>query len=571
MDGVSTTDATVADAFLSALAARGIKYVFANGGTDFAPIIEGIAKSGETGRKMPEFMVIPHENVAISMATGYYEISGEMAAVMVHVTVGTANTLCGLMNAARENIPLLLAAGRTPVTEDGHAASRDGNIHWGQESFDQGGMVREYVKWDYELRADQPVDSIVGRALDIAMSDPKGPVYLTLPREVMVGQAGNTGPGPRPRGLGTLPAMPSGEAIEQAAEMIAGAENVLIVTGATRRAPGAFEALARLAEEYAIGVVQPTGVNIPTSHPMNLGSPTTSKLEWADVIVVMDSPVPWIPTKAKPNAHTKFIHMATDPLFERFPFRGFEMDLAVAGNTAAALPMLGDALRTKMKNKAATIDARRARLEAITQALRDKRAKRIEEVREMRPIHPVWTAHCVNQVKAADAIIMNEIGMPLDYIEIDQPNCFLGGSGAGGLGRALGAALGAKLAAPERQVIAAMGDGSYMFGVPTSAHFVARAQNLPTLSIVSNNAQWLAVRGATLQVYPDGHAARANVMPITDLSPSPDFEKIIEATGGMGQKVEDPDKLIPALERALQHVEDGTPALLNVITQAVRG
>ncbi len=571
MDGVSTTDATVADAFLSALAARGIKYVFANGGTDFAPIIEGIAKSGETGRKMPEFMVVPHENVAISMATGYYEISGEMAAVMVHVTVGTANTLCGLMNAARENMPLLLAAGRTPLTEDGHAASRNGNIHWGQESFDQGGMVREYVKWDYELRADQPVDSIVGRALDIAMSDPKGPVYLTLPREVLVGQAGNTGPGPRPRALGTLPAMPSGEAIEQAAEMIAGAENVLIVAGATRRSPGAFEALARLADEFAIGVIQPTGVNIPTSHPMNLGSPTTPKLEWADVIVVMDSPVPWIPTNAKPNAHTKFIHMATDPLFGRFPFRGFEMDLAVAGNTAAALPMLGDALRAKMKNKAATVDTRRARLEEISQTLRDKRAKRVEEVREMRPIHPEWTAHCVNQVKADDAIIMNEIGMPLDYIEIDQPNCFLGGSGAGGLGRALGAALGAKLAAPERQVIAAMGDGSYMFGNPTAAHFVARAQNLPTLSIVSNNAQWLAVRGATLQVYPDGHASRANVMPLTDLSPSPDFEKVIEATGGVGQKVEDPDKLIPALERALQHVADGTPALLNVITQAVRG
>ncbi len=571
MDGTSTTETTVADAFLKAMAVRGIKYVFANGGTDFAPVIEGLAKSGETGLATPQFMSVPHENVAVSMATGYYEISGEMAAVMVHVTVGTANTLCGLMNAAREDLPLLLVAGRTPVTEYGHAASRDGNIHWGQESFDQAGLVREWVKWDYELHAGQPVDSVVGRALDIAMSAPRGPVYLTLPREVLAGQAGDTGPGPRPRQVGTMPAMPSGEAIEQAAEMIAKADNVLIVAGATRRAPGAFEALAGLAEDYAIGVIQPTGINIPASHPMNLGMPSTAKLEGADLVLVIDAPVPWIPSNVTPGQGTKFIHMGTDPLFERFPFRGFEMDLAVAGETTAALTMLSDALATKTKKKAAKIDKRRATLTKTVQDLRDRRAKRIEEVRALSPIHPVWTAHCVNQVKDPDAIVMNEIGMPLDYLRIDQPNCFMGGSGAGGLGRALGAALGAKLAAPERQVIAAMGDGSYMFGNPTSAHFVARSQNLPTLTMVSNNAQWFAVRSAALSVYPDGYASKANVPPVSDLSPSPDFEKGIAATGGVGEKVEDPEKLIPALERALRHVGDGTPAMLNVITQAARG
>ena len=130
-------------------------------------------------------MVVPHENVAMAMAHGYYRIAGKPAAVMVHVTVGTANTLNGVINAARDNIPLLLAAGRTPITETGSIASRNRPIHWGQESFDQGGMLREYVKWDYELRAGQPVEAVVDRALDIAMSEPRGPVYLTLPREVL--------------------------------------------------------------------------------------------------------------------------------------------------------------------------------------------------------------------------------------------------------------------------------------------------------------------------------------------------------------------------------------------------
>jgi acetolactate synthase I/II/III large subunit len=178
-----------AEAYIRRLADRGIEYVFANAGTDFAPIIEAISRNSGGDVKIPRFITVPHENVAMAMAHGYYRASGKMAAVMVHVTVGTGNTINGLMNAARDNIPLLLAAGRTPLTETGHAGSRNRSIHWGQESFDQGGMVREFVKWDYELRAGQPVETLVDRALDVAMSEPRGPVYMTLPREVLAGPA----------------------------------------------------------------------------------------------------------------------------------------------------------------------------------------------------------------------------------------------------------------------------------------------------------------------------------------------------------------------------------------------
>jgi acetolactate synthase-1/2/3 large subunit len=177
-----------ADAYIARLGERGIEYVFANAGTDFAPIVEALSQTKANGR-IPRFMTVPHENVAMAMAHGYYRTCGKPAAVMVHVTVGTANTICGLMNAARDNVPLLLAAGRTPITETGHIASRNRSIHWGQESFDQGGMVREFVKWDYELRDGQPADAVVDRALDIMMSEPRGPVYLTLPREVLANPA----------------------------------------------------------------------------------------------------------------------------------------------------------------------------------------------------------------------------------------------------------------------------------------------------------------------------------------------------------------------------------------------
>lgn len=173
-----------AEAFLRRLAERGVDYLFANAGTDFASIVEAIARNN--GRvRYPRTITVPHENVAMAMAHGYYRTCGKPAAVMVHVNVGTANAMCGLMNAQRDNIPVFLAAGRTPITEAGSVASRNRSIHWGQEMFDQGGMLRELVKWDYELRSGQPVDTIVDRALDIAMTEPRGPVYLTLPRETL--------------------------------------------------------------------------------------------------------------------------------------------------------------------------------------------------------------------------------------------------------------------------------------------------------------------------------------------------------------------------------------------------
>src|SRR5215475_1425073 len=218
-DRTVTSTEFAAEAFLARLGERGIEYVFANAGTDFAPVIEAVSRNSG-GRKYPRFITAPHENLAMAMANGYYRIAGKPAAVMLHVTVGTANAICQLMNMARDNVPVLLCAGRTPVTETGHIASRNGAIHWGQESFDQGGMVREFVKWDYELRAGQPVGALVDRALDIAMSEPRGPVYLCLPREVL---ADDAVPMRRDnvRALGVEPAAPSHKAIEEAARILA--------------------------------------------------------------------------------------------------------------------------------------------------------------------------------------------------------------------------------------------------------------------------------------------------------------------------------------------------------------
>ena len=337
MDGASNTTISAAEGLLRALKRRGIDYVLANAGTDFAPIIEGLVRAAGRKDAIPRFITVPHENLAVAMAHGYYQVAGKPAGVMVHVTVGTGNTICALMNAARDNVPLLLMAGRTPLTQDGHIASRSAPIHWGQENFDQGGITREYTKWDFELRAGQPVDEIVGRALDIALSEPRGPVYLTLPREVLANpHKDSTTPLP-PTEIATP--QPSARHIDTLAEWIAAAEFPLILTSNLGRDSGAVGVLAELAERHAIPVAQPHAscVNLPASHPFNLGHAGTELLGKADLLLVVDCEVPWYPRYATPRADAKVVHLGVDPLFERYPHRAFTAQLAITGSSRVGL------------------------------------------------------------------------------------------------------------------------------------------------------------------------------------------------------------------------------------------
>src|SRR5438093_4716209 len=202
----------VAAAYLALLADRGVEYLFGNAGTDFAPLIEAYAQAGRTGIAVPRPILAAHENLAVAMEHGYGMLSRRIPAVMAHVSVGTANMICAALNAARENVAILLTAGRSPITETGLPGSRDGYIHWAQEMYDQAGMLREIVKWDYELRNAEQLATVVDRALAIAASEPRGPVYLVLPREVPAASISDPSPPPA-RLRAAAPPAPGADAI----------------------------------------------------------------------------------------------------------------------------------------------------------------------------------------------------------------------------------------------------------------------------------------------------------------------------------------------------------------------
>ncbi|MDC7786741.1 thiamine pyrophosphate-requiring protein [Rhodoplanes sp. TEM] len=550
-----TPPITAGGALLARLKALGVDYVFANSGTDFPPIVEALAQAAATGTAVPRALVIPHEHAAMGMAHGYFLASGRPQAVMAHTNVGLANCAIGAINAATERVPVLLFSGRTPVTEAGRLGSRTVPIGWGQEMRDQAALVREAVKWDYELRVPEQAGEIVDRAHAIAQSTPKGPVYLSLPREVLCE------PCPADR-LDAPPVMrpvtvaPPAAAIAEAARLLAAAERPVIVAQRGAGSAEGFDALARLAQDWGIPVVQYWAIQlaVATDHPMAVGTDPAPWLATADVVLAIDCLAPWSPDIHRLPPHCRVIQAGPDPLWARFPVRDFPCDLALAGETADLLVALEAAMRPLRAGARERCEVRQRAVAERAAAIR--RAVQAEaEAGCAAPMTKAWVSLCLSRaLEGRDAAVLSELGAPLEPLTLRRHGSWHQEPHSGGLGWSFPAALGMQLAGPDRLIVATMGDGSYMFSNPVACHQIAEALALPVLVMVLNNGEWGAVRRSVLDVYPDGHAARSNAMPLVSLAPSPDFTRVAEASRARAWRVEAGPELAAVLAAAIDHV-----------------
>jgi acetolactate synthase-1/2/3 large subunit len=550
-----------AEHFLDALSRHGVDYCFTNPGTDFPPIVEAFLRARRTNHKVPDPILVPHENLAVAMAHGVYLMTGRPQAVMVHVNVGTANTVNNIANLARDRAPVIVVAGRTPFTEKGQFGSRTRPIHWAQEMFDQAGMVRELVKWDYELRMPEQIGDVVARAYEMAMTSPRGPVYLVLPREPLSAALPDYEP-EKPRAL-PAPPYPDPHSITKLAEWLAAAERPVVLNAAAGD-PKAVEILGRIASDYAIPVVAhfPRVMALPASHPMHFGYDSAAMLTEADLAVVIECDVPYHPHLTEPAENCRFVHIGEDTVYQRYPMRSFPTDLAVTANATRALEALEAELAKHKPAMQTRIDARRG---PLTERARSRR----EIVRKLAPaehITPEFLSRTIGEVLGEDAVIFNEYPLRLEHCPREKPGTFFAASPAGGLGWGLGAALGAKLAAPDKLIVATLGDGVYLFTNPTVSHWVAEKYRLPVLTIIFNNQRYGAVRNATLSMFKEGVAGEDDGRFLADLDPSAPYDEFVRAQGGFGERVEKPQDLAGALQRARDAVmKDKKQALLNVI------
>ncbi len=555
---------TAGGAIFTRLKALGVDYVFANSGTDFPPIIEGLAEAAAHKMQLPTALAIPHEHAAMSMAYGYTLMTGRPQAVMMHTNVGLANGAIGAINAACEHIPMLLMSGRTPVTEEGRFGSRTVPIGWGQEMRDQTALVREACKWDYELRFPEQIAGLLDRAHAIACSTPPGPVYLSLPRETLcepVSRAGLDAPATiAPSRAAADPA-----AIKMAAAWLAHAQAPLVIVQRGVGDAATFNAFATWAERWSIAVCSywANQLAISTAHPCHVGEDPGPWLEKADVVLVIDCLAPWQPTKHTLAAKARVIHLGPDPLFSRFPVRNFRSDLSIATDLSLGLGALFDAMGepTGVQSKAVTV-----RRKSLRQASNANRAVQIEAASATRGLTKEFvSARLGAALDGVSSVVFAELGVKLGPLPRDEHNSWFLEPHSGGLGWGFPCALGAALADPKRVCVATMGDGGYMFANPTVCHQIAEALELPVLLIVLNNEEWGAVRNSVAALYPDGYAARANVMPLTSLSPSPEFTQSAAASRCWARRVDHTEDLDQALAEALHVVRvERRQALLDV-------
>ena len=546
------------------LRALGVDYVFVNSGTDFPPIIEGLAEAALRDTDLPKAVTIPHEHAAMGMAHGYYLMTGRSQAVMLHTNVGLANGAIGALNAACEHIPMLLMSGRTPVTEEGRFGARTVPIGWGQEMRDQAALIREACKWDYELRFPEQISGLLDRAHSIANSTPKGPCYLALPREVLCEPVGSDRVADPPT-MQPASVAPDPAAIAQLALWLSQAEAPLVFAQRGVGDAESFAAFSRWAEDWGIAVCTwwATHLAMPTDHPCHVGPEPGEWLSRADVVLVLDSLAPWMPDQHTPNATAKVAHMGPDPIFSRYPVRNFRSDLSITGENAVTVPALIAAME-RCERDVVRIAARR---KFLTEATARQRAELKDEIalsgdRLTKATVSEALGQALSNYKST---VFTELGTILGPLSRTEHRSWFQEPHSGGLGWSFPCAMGAQLAEPDRVCVATMGDGSYMFANPTVCHQIAEALELPVLIVVLNNGEWGAVRQSVAGLYPKGHAVRANNVPLTSLSPNPDFAKVAEASRAWARRVENLDDLHIALEKALSVVtQERRCALLDV-------
>ena len=533
-------------------------------GTDTAPVVEAYARAEDAASRFPRPVLCTHENLAMGMAHGFYMVSGRPQAVMLHVSVGTGNAICGVMNAARGQAPMLFAAGRTPLFEHGRAGARDIEIHWGQEMFDQAAMVRELVKWDYELRDGIQLQDVVDRALLIAKSEPRGPVYLTLPREVLAAPAADN-PRHAPPAVPAAAAPDAASVVELADALVRAREPVIMCTasGADART---VQAIAALCDRFgiAIGEARPRYVTAPSSHPLHVGYDRAAVFAWADALLFLEADVPWIPSKASPSASAFVAHAGTDPAFARYPIRGHRSDLSITTTAYALIEALGHALHAC--GAEATAEERKQRLSARAGALAKARADRLASDKAAGgPITKAFLSSRIDAVRPRDAIVVNEYSAVRECFSFDAPGSYFLHPDASGLGWGYPAARGAQQAAPGRTVFAVMGDGAYLFATPAVCHHASAMHHLPVVAVVFDNGGWEAVHKSTAGMYPDVRTDASGMAPLCSLDPMPDFRRYVEASGGVGWRVSDRSELDTALRQAVETARSGRQALVHVI------
>ncbi len=536
---------TCGRAFLEILKQEGVQFIFGNPGSTELPLMDALKEEKEI-----RYFLGLHEGVAISMADGYSVASGKLGVVNVHTTPGVGNSMGMLYNALKANAPLLVTAGQ-----------HDQRFLLSEPILfaDVPAIAKPLVKWSYEVHHLPDLPRAVRRAAKVATSPPTGPVFISLPADVLtcdekeidLGAPTRVDPGLRP----------SRASVEKTAEMLSNAQNPVILAGDPVARRNALAELARVAEILGAPVYQNTvseTCNFPSSHPLSMGvlprlqKVTRKAFEGADLLFSVGAELITmsLPSDLDPlPPGLPIIHLHPDPweVGKNYPAK-----VAMAADPKETLPEIAQALAERMtpekKEKARTrMEGVRQKKEAALSDLKKKAESEMDRV----PITSLAFTEAVCGMLPPDAVLVDETltsGRVLrDLYKAEDPMSYFGIRG-GGIGWGIPAAMGIKLAAGNRPVFALIGDGSALYsfqGLWTAAHY-----GLAVTFVICNNRSYRILKERTRAL--GGYSAKVGAYVGMDLEvPAIDFLGLARAFGVPAERCDSIPDLKEALTRAL--------------------
>jgi acetolactate synthase I/II/III large subunit len=559
------------DAVVAAMKLGGVDHLFFVSGTELAYFQEAIVKAGVKGWPAPKLVTMIHESAALHAAIGAATVSGRPTAAAAHVDVGTLHYGAAIHTAWRANAPVLITAGNAPRSFPGSMpGSRNSPVQWVQEPRDQGEIMRQYTKADHRMEYQDNPGMMVSRLLQLAMSEPRGPVYLSMPREIAMLPCPGVTRFPTRDQLGLArPTSPDPDDARTIARWLVKAENPCLFTARLGHDHAAVAELVRLAELLALPVAEAAAsnaLNFPNTHPLYGTAPRAKDV---DVALVLESIRPWSPdAEDSPGAEAKIAWISVDPVQSRFKTMEFRADLWIPASCAstlravheAATGMLDRSDLSRIADRRKRYEQRRREMEALEES------KALEAGRQARP-DTRWVSYELGKLLQPDSIILNDVtstsAYMQHYLRREKPGTFFrSGTSTGGWGP--GAALGAKLVSPNQDVVLTSGDGFYIFGEPLAALWSARHLNAPYLSVIIVNASFSTGTTNVQATYPNGYAVKHNQYPGGLFDPPPNFAKLAESVDCYGEYIHDTADVGPALKRGLEQVRNGMPAVVAV-------
>ena len=541
-------------AFLTLLKDEGVTHMFGNPGTTELPIMHALSEHPDL-----TYVLGLQEAIVVAMADGFGRASGKLTACNVHVAPGLGNAMGSIYNAKFTGTPIIITAGQQ---EQGHGLT---------EPLLYEPLVpiaTPLVKWATEITRLEDMPRIVRRAAKVAMTPPTGPVFLSLPGDVLNDEVA-VEIGHRTRVDTT--SRPSEATLDALARRILAAERPAIISGDEVVTSDALDEVAQLAETVGAPAYQQTvtwGAHFPSEHPAYMGSLTRNQAEVQEMLSAYDLIVVVGADPLRMSVWSKVEALPIDLPIVQIGLKDWEMgknyptEMAVRSDVRETLRALTPALAARGGTK---LTARaKARLAAIADsnwsAKRTARREITQTTAEATPIANDWLMMQITDALPADGIIVNE-GLTsawhlLDFLPY-RDRWSYHANASGGIGWAIGAAIGVQLAQPDRPLVAIIGDGSAMYSI--QALWTAARLNLPITYVIANNKGYRILKQRLKAFH-----GNDNFIGMSIDEPEIDFVALARSLGMSAEAVTAPDAVRPALDSA---IASGKPTLIDVAVQ----